>query len=30
MNNIELKNIGLMFGTIEGKTMEDYLIEVSA
>jgi len=29
MNSIELENIESMFGTTEGKTMEDYFTELS-
>jgi len=29
MNSIELENIKSMFGTTEGKTMEDYFSELS-
>ena len=29
MNNIELENIESMFGTTEGKTMEDYFTELN-
>ena len=29
MNDIELQNIESMFGTTEGKTMEDYFTELS-
>ncbi len=30
MNDIELQNIESMFGTTEGKTMEDYFTELNS
>lgn len=30
MNSIELENIESMFGTTEGKTMEDYFTELNS